>query len=92
MSGASKFGGSTRPVVRSIRRRKSGKAQPVIVVKKEADIEAGAAQPIFIVDVDYVAANGLISGAALPVAEVAGRRVKGGHAQPVYVVAGTFDD
>lgn len=90
MSGSSKFGGSTKPVIRSNRPRKGGKAQPVIVVSGDAHLESGASQPIVVVDDDYVAAHGLISGAAKPVIEVTNRHVRGGKAIPVYVIAGSF--
>lgn len=91
MSGNARKSGAIKPVIRSTRRRKGGKAQPVIVVSGNTRLESGASQPVYVVDADYVAAHGLISGAAQPVQEVTGKAEKGGRAKPVYVVSGSFD-
>lgn len=91
MSGSARKSGATKPVIRSTRRRKGGKAQPVIVVSGNTRLESGASQPIYVVDAAYVAHHGLISGAAQPVQEVTGNAEIGGRAKPVYVVSGSFD-
>lgn len=90
MSGQSRQSGSAKPVILSTRRQKEGKAQPVIVVDSANHIEGGKAQPVFQVDADYVAKNGLISGAAVSVIASSNRGIEAGRAIPVYPISGSL--
>lgn len=82
-------------VVTNPERIQKGPAWPLVgLTGSKRHIEAGAVQPVYHVDADYVRRHGLEKGEPMPVIAVAsaGREVMDGRAIPVYLVSGTLGD